>query len=113
MQQEILYIKLEKDVEVTKSDIFLRDLGSLYCKNDTIVNRCNALKISSLRNGDKRKVISVMKIIEMLVKEFPGIQIINIGETDVLIEWVKPEQKNKGRLFFKIAFKKAYIKLIN
>lgn len=104
MQQEILYIKLEKDVEVTKSDIFLRDLGSLYCKNDTIVNRCNALKISSLRDGDERKVISVMKIIELLIKQFPGIQIINIGETDVLIERVKPEQKNKVRLVFKIIF---------
>lgn len=104
MHQEVLYIKLEQDVEVTQNDILLKDLGSLYCKNDAIVNKCNALKISKLKETESRKVISVMKIIELIEREFPGIQVINIGETDVLIERVKPEQKGKGRLFFKIAF---------
>ena len=104
MQQDIVYIKLEQDVEVTQDDIFLKDIGSIYCKNDNIVNKCKALKISKLQEMESRKVISVMKIIELLIKEFPGIEIVNIGETDVLIERVKPEQKGKGRLFFKIAF---------
>ena len=38
MQQEVLYIKLTKDVEVTQDKIFLKDLGTLYCKNDNIVS---------------------------------------------------------------------------
>ena len=104
MQQDIVYIKLEQDVEVTQDDIFLKDIGSIYCKNDNIVNKCKALKISKLQEKESRKVISVMKVIELIVKQFPGIEIVNIGETDVLIERVKPEQKGKGRLFFKIAF---------
>ena len=104
MQQGILSIKLEKDVEVTQNDIFLKDVGSIYCKNDTIVNACNSIKLGELSEMETRKVISVMKVIELIVKQFPGIQVVNIGETDVLLERVKPEQKGKGRLFIKIAF---------
>ena len=36
MHQEILYIKLNKDVEVTAADVFLKDLGSLYCKDESM-----------------------------------------------------------------------------
>jgi len=104
MQQDIIYIKLEQDVEVTQNDIFLKDVGSIYCKNDTVVNRCNSIKLGKLSETETRKVISVMKIIELIVKEFPGIQVVNIGETDVLLERVKPEQKRRSRQFIKIAF---------
>lgn len=104
MQQEVLYIKLEKDVEVVCDDIFLKDLGSLYCKNDAIVNRCNSLKICSLQAVETRKVISVMKIIEMITAIYPGIQIENIGETDILIERIKQEKKGRYRKVPKIVF---------
>jgi len=103
-KHNIIYIKLEKNVEVIRNDIFIKDIGSIYSKNDTIVKGCNAIKIGSLSETETRKVISVMKIIELIVKKFPEVQVINIGETDVLLERVKPEQKGKGRLLIKIAF---------
>ncbi len=104
MHQEVLYLKLNKDVETTGADIFLKDLGSLFCKDDTIVNRCNSLKICTLKEGQSRKVISVMKIIEMITVVYPGIRIENIGETDVIIERIKAEKKGKYRKFPKIVF---------
>lgn len=104
MQQEVLYIKLEKDVEVTQDDIYLKDLGSLYCKNDTIVNRCNALKICKLQESETREVISVMKIIEIIVDAYPDIRIENIGETDIIIERVKQEKDGRYRKVPKITF---------
>ena len=104
MRQEILYIKLNKDVEVTAEDVFLKDLGSLYCKDDTVVNRCNTLKICAFQDGQSRKVISVMKIIEMISDVYPGIPIVNIGETDIIIEHVKQEKKGRYRKVPKIAF---------
>lgn len=104
MRQEILYIKLNKDVEVTAEDVFLKDLGSLYCKDDTVVNRCNTLKICAFQDGQSRKVISVMKIIEMISDVYPGIPIVNIGETDIIIEHVKQEKKGRYRKVPKITF---------
>lgn len=104
MQQEVLYIKLNKDVEVIQDDIYLKDLGSLYCKNEATVTRCNSLKICKLKDVESRKVISIMRIIEMITEIYPGIQIENIGETDILIERVKREKKGKFRKVPKIAF---------
>lgn len=104
MHQEVVYIKLEKDVEVTCCDIYLKDLGSLFCKDDTIVKKCETLKICSFRENQTRKVISVMKIIEMISDTFPGIRVENIGETDIIIERVKQEKKGKYRKLPKIVF---------
>lgn len=104
MHQDILYIKLDKDVEVTENDIFLKDLGNLYCINDTVVNRCNALKVCTLKEGQSRKVVSVMKIIQMITDVYPGIHVENIGETDIIIERIKMEKKGKYRKLPKIFF---------
>lgn len=104
MHQEVLYLKLNKDVETTGTDIFLKDMGSMFCKDDTIVNRCNSLKVCTLKENQSRKVISVMKIIEMITDVFPGIQIENIGETDIIIERVKAEKKGRYRKLPKIIF---------
>ena len=104
MHQEILYVKLDMDVETSLADVFLKDLGSLYCKDDTIVSKCEALKICTFKEGQNRKVISVMKIIEMITNMYPGLQIINIGEADVIIEHVKQEKKGRYRKLPKIVF---------
>ena len=104
MHQEILYIKLNKDVEVTAADVFLKDLGSLYCKDDTIVRKCKALKKCTFKQNQTRKVISVMKIIEMITAVYPEIEIVNIGETDIIIEHVKQEKEGRYRKLPKIIF---------
>ena len=101
MHQEILYIKLNKDVEVTAADVFLKDLGSLYCKDDTIVRKCKALKICTFKQNQTRKVISVMK---MITAVYPEIEIVNIGETDIIIEHVKQEKEGRYRKLPKIIF---------
>ncbi len=104
MHQEVLYIKLNKDVEVTVADVYLNDLGSLFCEDDSIVSRCEALKICTFKEGQTRKVISVMKIIEMISDAYPGIRIENVGETDIIIEHVKQEKKGRYRKLPKIIF---------
>lgn len=105
MEKITLYIKLEKNVEIPSDEIFLKDLGSLYCKDDTVVNKCKCLKICKLAQGkNARKVISVMKIVQLLDAAFPDIHVENIGETDVVVERVEREQMPKWKEVLKIAF---------
>lgn len=105
MGQVTLYLKLEKNVEIAADDIFLKDLGSLYCKDDSVVNRCKSAKICRLTGGkDARKVISVMKIIEKLDEIYPGIEVQNIGESDVVVERITRENVPKWKEWLKIAF---------
>lgn len=104
MHQEVIYIKLEKDVEVICNDVFLKDIGTLFCKDEAIINKCNAIKICAFKENQTRKVISIMKIIEMISDVCPEIRIENIGETDIIIERVKQEKKGKYRKLPKIIF---------
>lgn len=104
MQQETLYIKLDKDVEIIAREVFLKDLGSFYCKNDMIVKQCGLLKVHEFTGKKTRKVISVMKVIEMITAAFPQLQIVNIGETDIIIEKVKEEKKGRFCLVAKVIF---------
>lgn len=105
MQKEILYLKLEKDVEVEQDDILLKDIGKLYCNNDNIVNKCKTLKVAKL-NGKKtpKKIISVIKIIELITTEYPNMEIVNIGETDTLIERVNVLTSKNWKQTLKIIF---------
>ena len=107
MEQKILYMKLEKDVEITGEDFFLKDLGTLYCKDNTYVNKCNCLKIGNLKTGSSRKIVSVMKIIEMITDRYPELQIENIGETDVVVERIERDREKKWKEILKICFVSA------
>lgn len=105
MEKITLYLKLEKNVEITTEDIFLKDIGTVFCENDNIAARCKSLKICKLPTvKNARKVISVMKIIELITGQFPDVRIENIGETDVVVENIKTEQVPKWKEVLKIIF---------
>jgi len=108
MEKETIYIKMEDNVETDKNDILIKDIGKIYCKNDTVVNKCESLKISTFEeNGKTRKVISVMKVIQQIADEFPECQVLNIGETDTIIERIRIPKGEKWKRIGKILFVSA------
>lgn len=98
MAETIVYIKLDRNIEVQNEDVFLSDAGSIRCKDSTIAAKIKAIKIHKFhKNEQKRCVISVLKIIEMIENTCPGVIVDNLGETDVLVEWVSVN-KHKSRI---------------
>ena len=84
----ILYIKGDRDIEVTKPDVTLGDILSMECADKTVLPRIKALRIIKLKKtGQQRCVISILKIIERIHEEYPGIQIENMGETDIIVTY--------------------------
>ena len=84
----ILYIKGDRDTEVTKPDVTLGDILSMECADKTVLPRIKALRIVKLKKtGQQRCVISILKIIERIHEEYPGIQIENMGETDIIVTY--------------------------
>ena len=84
----ILYIKGDRDIEVTKPDVTLGDILSMECADKTVLPRIKALRIVKLKKtGQQRCVISILKIIERIHEEYPGIQIENMGETDIIVTY--------------------------
>ena len=90
--QETLYIIGPRDVEVKKQDVTLGDILSMECSNKTILPKIKVIKIYKMpQNQNHRIVISVLKIIESIHEQYPGIDVQNLGETDIIITY---EQQN-------------------
>lgn len=103
--QEILYLKLERNVEVEKEDVQLSDLGKLVCANKDILAHAKAMKIYKFKDTNpQRQVVSVMKIIESLQKLYPDLTVENLGETDVIMERIRVKSTIGPMQWLKIAF---------
>lgn len=105
MQKETLYLKLERNVEIQKPDVQLKDLGKLYCRNEKLLNRLKATKVFRFKPEDGgRKVVCVMKLIEMLQKEYENLEVESIGEAETVIEEVKTSRYKGPMQAAKICF---------
>ena len=102
MREVILYLKCSKDVETQEKDVFLKDIASVECEDKNVCARCKAIKIYQFMNEKNRTVISITKIIQLICKECPGVQVQSVGETDVLIEKVKVAQYKGWKQWIKI-----------
>lgn len=93
--QDTVYIKGERDVEVTKRDVTLGDIISLECSNKNVVPKLKVLKILKIpEEGKHRYVVSILKIIACIHEQYPGLDIQNMGETDIIVTY--EDQKTSG-----------------
>ncbi len=100
-----VYINAEQNAEVMKTHVSVSDIASVYCREKEICAKIKALTIHKFQGNEvKRQVISVLKIIELIEKEVPCVQVESVGENAILIELVSAD-KHKGKAqFFKLLF---------
>lgn len=108
-----VYIKLEQKIQVTKPDVTVADLGTIFCTNSEVQNYIRVLAVHKFskdalegRESPKhpnRVVISVLQIIKMIQDKYPGISVENLGETDTLVELVKVSKYKGIRVWIKVA----------
>lgn len=96
MKNETLYIKIEQHIQVTNKKVFLEDIANLYCIDSSIVDKLNKIIFMVIKKNENMEYcISIMKIIEMIKKECPGVEIENLGETDFILEYIPPQKPKK------------------
>ena len=105
MAQTEIYIKLEQNTEVTKPDVYLKDMADVVCSDKNAAAKVKAMKVHKFKeNGPQKAAISITKIITMIQEIYPDASVQNIGETDALVELVNVD-KHKGLVQgLKIAF---------
>lgn len=102
---DVLYIKIGKNTQVSKKDVRLGDVAQMQCANRDIVNRLNTVKLLEIPDDKhNRQVVSIMQVMELILKEYPSLQIDNIGETDFVVTYKVEKNTPKWLEFFKIAF---------
>lgn len=103
IMEQTVYIKLNKSVCLDSTDVFISDIASVYCVDRHVCNRVKAIKILKTEPGAKRRyVVSVLKVIECILKEFPGLVVESDGEQDVVVEHKDMKGKGKAAEFVKV-----------
>ena len=73
---QILYIKGEKNKEVSDDEVKIGDILAMECADENIVNRLKTVKLLQFReNEEKRIVVSVLKIICAIHKVYPNLTV--------------------------------------
>lgn len=100
-----LYIKGEQNVEVKKRDVTLGDLLTMECSQQNIVSKLKTIKILKIPDvGQHRYVVSILKIIECIHKEYPNLEIQNMGSPDLIVTYEEQKGNNSFLQGCKIAF---------
>lgn len=99
---ETLYLKIDKNTIVTDRHVTLGDIAKMECPNQAIVRQLKQKRIYSFqdamdtkRQKNEMQVFSVLKIIELIHEEYPGVDVTNEGESDFIIEYVPNPHKPK------------------
>ena len=87
----MLYIKIDKNVEVDHADVTLGDVAKLECTDESVKNRLKTMKLLKIRDEKSgRYVYSVLEVIRRIHEIYPGLEIQNEGEADFIIEYESP-----------------------
>ena len=95
MRQETIYIKGEQNVEVQHPDVTLGDIVQFECSNPEVLPKLRTLKIMKFQEEKgHRCVISILKIMDCIHKQYPVYDLQNVGEADIIVTYEKQKKEN-------------------
>ena len=100
----VLYLKGETNTEVQSRDVMLKDILTIECADSVVANKVKVMKILKIpEDGPHRQVISILKVISCIHKEYPNLQIENLGSADLIVTYEGQEQAKKRFEYVKVA----------
>lgn len=89
MQIIPLYIKIEQKIVVTNTTVLIKDIAKIYCNNNSISKKVGNMTLTTVSGKENQKIMfSIMFIIDMISRQFPELEIINLGESDFIVEYL-------------------------
>ena len=122
MKRELVYLKADKNVKVTREKVYLGDVFKITCSDAVLLSKLKLVLIYDFANKRKnmdakaekkakensynedRAVISILKVIEILDKIGADVEIVSLGENDVVLEKVNDKTEKKPAIALKVAF---------
>lgn len=122
MKKQIVYLKAEKSVKVKDEVVHLGDVFKVLCDNKILEEKLKVVLIYKFavktdnnkgignqeackkQKNDKRAVISLLKVIELIQKIDTDVEVISLGENDVVVEYIGNKKDNSVVTFVKIIF---------
>lgn len=105
MNKTSLYIKVNKNNLLNSKTVHLEDVAKLYSTDTNLVTKLNKSTIYHIKENKKKLYsFSVFKLFEEIDKNFPGLDIQNVGDTDFIVQYEPPKKKYKIIDYGKVAF---------
>lgn len=97
---DTLYLKIEKSTLVQNKHVTLQDIATMVSINQAMVRQLNQQKIYAFSDAkdaakEQTQVFSIMKIIQMIQQAYPNVEVVNLGETDFVLEYKKNKEPPK------------------
>ena len=86
-----VYVKLNQITELTHKDVVLKDVAQVYCDDQNIMNKCNAMKVMTVKLDKKRRyIMSALDVTRKLIQMDPTLEVSHVGEVDFIIAYKPP-----------------------
>lgn len=91
--QDTLYLKIDRNIVVQDYQVHLQDIARMECTNEAVLRQLKQKKIYTFQmqdTPDKKKhrtqVFSILSIIQQIHKDYPDLEVQNVGESDFIVE---------------------------
>lgn len=108
--EDILYVKAEQNIPVTKRDLTLKDVATLYSVNKAMVQKLEKEPFYTIpKDGQKLTMFTITKVYETIHKLYPQITIENLGEQDFIVEYEEGKKPSKAWEYMKAVLVTAVV----
>ncbi len=102
---DTLYLKIDKNIQTKGDRILLKDIASIRCSSKPVETKVKLLKLPAEQiHGPGRYVFSVLDVIDVIQKEYPSLEINNLGECDFIITVEKKNTPSELVCWIKTGF---------
>lgn len=103
----VLYIKADRNHEVTKPDVMLGDVLRMECTDKNLIARIKSIRLLKFHHIDNkhenRTAVSILKVIQCIHEVYPDLRVENMGETDFIVTYETQQTPGKTMHYLKAA----------
>lgn len=86
MAGDVLYLKIDKNIQIKTKQVALGDIADISCSAKPIENKVKTLRLPTEQiKGPGRYVFSVLDVLNVILQEYPSLQVDNLGESDFIL----------------------------
>lgn len=99
-----VYIKPELSSLVSKQRVTVADVCQIYCYEESVIKEVGNMEILRIDKAEKQKIaMSALYVIRLISDYKPGVMVVNLGESDFVIEYLPPKPEKKWVEYVKTA----------
>ena len=105
MKRTLVYLKADQNIKTDKDKVYVGDLFKISCRDRLLVAKLKTVLLFDFNSlKEKRAVISILKVINTLERLDESIEIVSLGENDIVVEKLEKSSPQIAQTVLKIIF---------